>query len=564
MSNTISSDVEDALTATATLKRKTPDEENDDEVTGDDDNIGFKAHDDSSGVDNNGGSSSSNPTSSVQQQQPSRRRKTDLSPPAQSFDQLNPEDKLRFTTADDRRKSNDRALMAAHAKLLAAKQELSKAQARVNDAKKEYEAASTTAEENAEEDSEALLLEPSPWNAYYFQLKAFYEREGHCNFKRSVTDADLEDMTEEQAKEIKTLSWWTWRQRKYKRRGELEQHKILLLTKLGFVWDPHAGPGPGKWLKNYALLKEFKEKHGHIKVPAKGGEYDKLFSWMKTQITQFRNAKEGKLPALSEERIKLLDEIGMHWGEKRKTTPWDERYEALIQYRKRFGHVNVPWQWKENVALAQWVNSQRKKYKDLMDGKRNNLTDEQINRLNLIGFKWNSGGKGRYTVDSPENHFGESDTLTTLPETLGMPMFTGTSVPLSGDMLEAARVAAEGNAIDPNAQAQAAMTTNGVAGFVTSGLVPVPQVPNNFMPLLGNMGNGVQQQQVMGMNQQAQAYNYAQQLNLLRYQQLAQAQQQQQPQPQNTQNNMMMNNGLVNNNGGNPFVTMPQQTPPGL
>lgn len=380
-------------------------------------------------------------------------------------------------------------------------------------------------------------------------------------------------MNEEQAKEIKTLSWWTWRQRKYKRRGELEQHKILLLTKLGFVWDPHAGPGPGKWLKNYGLLNEFKEKHGHIKVPAKGGEYDKLFSWMKTQITQYRNAKEGKLPALSEERIKLLDEIGMQWGEKRKTTPWDERYEALIQYRKRFGHVNVPWQWKENVALAQWVNSQRKKYKDLMDGKRNNLTDEQINRLNLIGFKWNSGGKGRYTVDSPENHFGESDTLTSLPETtLGVPMITGTamsaaSVPLTGDMLEAARVAAEGNVMDPNAQAQAqAMTSNGVAGFVTSGLVPVPQVTNNFMPLLGNMGNGVKQQQVMGMNQQAQAYNYAQQLNLLRYQQLAQAQQQQQQQPQqqNTPNNVMMNNGLVNNNGGNPFVNMQQQPPPSL
>ncbi len=245
MSNTISSDVDEALSST--LKRKAPDDgEHSDEIPGGDDTGFNKAHDDTAGAGN--GTSA----------KPARRRKTDSSPPGQSFDQLNAEDKLRFTAADDRRKSNDRALMAAHAKLLAAKQELSKAQAKVNDAKKVYEAASATAQENAEEDSEALLLEPSPWNAYYFQLKAFYEREGHCNFKRSVTDADLEDMTEAQAKEIKTLSWWTWRQRKYKRRGELEQHKILLLTKLGFVWDPHAGPGPGKWLKNYGLLKEFK------------------------------------------------------------------------------------------------------------------------------------------------------------------------------------------------------------------------------------------------------------------------------------------------------------------
>ena len=91
------------------------------------------------------------------------------------------------------------------------------------------------------------------------------------------------------------------------------------------------------------------------------------------------------MPALSAERIRLLEEIGIDWGEKRVTTPWDDRFQALVQYKSRFGNVNVPWQWKENVALAQWVNSQRKKYKDLLEGKRNNLSEEQINRLNSIG-----------------------------------------------------------------------------------------------------------------------------------------------------------------------------------
>jgi hypothetical protein len=361
------------LTSPSSLKRKTPEEEQAVPLHGDLDSSSLGRDD--SVIDEEGASLSP----------PSRRRKTKDEQTQQLLDSLDPEDKRRFTAAEDRRKNNDRALMIAHAKLLEAKHELATAQNRVNEAKKEYEAVSAKAQENAEQDSDALLLEPSPWNAYYLQLKSFHDRMGHCNFKRSITDADVENMTDEEAKEMRTLSWWTWRQRKYKRRGELEQHKILLLNKLGFVWDPHAGPGPGKWLKNYALLKEFKEKFGHVKVPAKGGEYDKLASWMKTQITQYRNSKEGKMPALSQERIKLLDEIGMNWGEKRKTTPWDARYEALIEYRKRFGHVNVPWQWKEDVALAQWVNSQRKKYKDLMDGKRNNLSDEQINRLNLIG-----------------------------------------------------------------------------------------------------------------------------------------------------------------------------------
>ena len=142
-----------------------------------------------------------------------------------------------------------------------------------------------------------------------------------------------------------------------------------------------------------------------------------------------------------------------------------------------------------------------------------------------------------------------------VPETLtvpAMPMFPGAAVPMTGEMLEAARVAAEGNAVDPNAQAQA-MVPN-VASFVTSGVVPVPQVPANIMPFMG----APQQQQVMGIHPQAQAFNYAQQLNLLRYQQLAQTQQQQQQQQQNgTQNNVMVNNGLVNNTGGTPFVNMP-------
>lgn len=174
-----------------------------------------------------------------------------------------------------------------------------------------------------------------------------------------------------------------------------------------------------------------------------------------------------------------------------------------------------------------------------------------------VGFKWNSGGKGRYTVDSPEaESVGDNDTLPTVPETLSVPMFASAAVPLTGEMLEAARVAAEGNVVDTNAPAQA-MAPNALAGLVSSGLVPVPQVPNGFMPFIGS---GVPQQQAMGMNQQAHAFNYAQQLNLLRYQQLAQQQQNQQ---QQNQNNTMSNNGVGNNSGGNPFVNM-NQPPPNL
>ena len=49
------------------------------------------------------------------------------------------------------------------------------------------------------------------------------------------------------------------------------------------------------------------------------------------------------------------------------------------------GHVNVPKKWKEDPGLYWWVCSQRNKYKYLMDGHTNNLTVDQIDRLNSIG-----------------------------------------------------------------------------------------------------------------------------------------------------------------------------------
>jgi len=314
------------------------------------------------------------------------------------LESLLPSDKHKFNAAEYRRKENDMALISAHSRLLKLRADLKKCQQKVDGAQKAYDKARNIAQENAEQDADDLLLEPTPWNNYCKQLKVYFDREGHSNFKRTITDDDVEGMSEAEAKEIRTLSWWTCRQRKFKRRGELEQHRISLLDRLKFNWDPHSGPGPEKWLKNYGLLKGFKQKHGHANVPAKYAE-NNLGSWLKTQVTQYRNAQEGKLPALSAERIRLLEEIGISWGDKRVTTPWDDRFQTLLDYKGRFGNVNVPWQWKEHVALAQWVNSQRKKYKDLLEGKRNNLSEEQINRLTSIGFKWNTGGKGRYSED---------------------------------------------------------------------------------------------------------------------------------------------------------------------
>lgn len=134
----------------------------------------------------------------------------------------------------------------------------------------------------------------------------------------------------------------------------------------------------------------------------------------------------------------------------------------------------------------------------------------------LTGFKWNSGGKGRYTTDSPESTLEDNDPLPTVPEILAVPMFT--SAGMTGEMIEAARAAAEGKAGDTNTTVNnPPISPNVLAGLVPAGLVPGVQVPT-FMHLMATQG----------MSQQAQAINYAHaaqqyavQQNFLRYQQLA-------------------------------------------
>ena len=300
-----------------------------------------------------------------------------------NLDSLSPDEKVRFLAANKRRRDDTRMHLAAFTRLVSLKADLQKYQQKVDEAQEVYDKIKHDAVKNAKRDADDLLLEPSPWNKHYKQLVQFFEREGHSNFKRTLSSSDVVDMSKSDAMEMHDLSWWTCRQRKFKRRGELEEFKIQLLDRVKFNWDPQSGPGPEKWLENYGLLKEFKQKHGHVRVPIDAD--DKLGSWLKTQMHQYRNTQEGKLPVLSSERIQLLEDIGVDWGKRRWTTPWDDRFVALLDFRRRFGHPNVPWQWKENVALAQWVNSQRKKYKDLTEGRRNTLSEEQISRLNSIG-----------------------------------------------------------------------------------------------------------------------------------------------------------------------------------
>lgn len=65
-----------------------------------------------------------------------------------------------------------------------------------------------------------------------------------------------------------------------------------------------------------------------------------------------------------------------------QNTPFEKGYETAKKFYEENGHLNIPnnYQYKSGFWLGAWVDKIRKK-KDV-------LTDEQIRRLNEIGFVW--------------------------------------------------------------------------------------------------------------------------------------------------------------------------------
>lgn len=129
-------------------------------------------------------------------------------------------------------------------------------------------------------------------------------------------------------------------------------------------------------------LKAFKERFGHCNVGQGWEEETALAGWVSAQRA-LRNKG-----ILSDERIRRLNETGFVWDWQtvRVDENWSKWFEKLRTFKDRFGHYNVETGWEEDPGLSQWVTSQR------FRRKKEALNDEQVCRLDELGFVWNFQG----------------------------------------------------------------------------------------------------------------------------------------------------------------------------
>ena len=88
------------------------------------------------------------------------------------------------------------------------------------------------------------------------------------------------------------------------------------------------------------------------------------------------------------ERVKKLNGIKFHWKKGQGQSDWEERFEQLKIYRKRFGDCNVPLMWEENKRLGEWVHRQRSQLRLKNSGGKSNMTERRRQALDSIQFTW--------------------------------------------------------------------------------------------------------------------------------------------------------------------------------
>ena len=193
------------------------------------------------------------------------------------------------------------------------------------------------------------------WEQMFTALAGYKRAHGDCNVPQDYP-------------ENPQLGTWLSSQRAAMQRGKLNSARKLKFEQIGVIPKPI----DAAWEEMFSSLSHFKSRHGDCNVPQRWPDNQRLAHWISNQ-RQFK--RKGYL---SKDRTDRLEQLGFAWSP--KSTFWDKMFAALVDYKRKHGHCNVPNKWSENRQLASWVVSQRSR-RALLDGDR-------VRSLEELGFQW--------------------------------------------------------------------------------------------------------------------------------------------------------------------------------
>ena len=142
-----------------------------------------------------------------------------------------------------------------------------------------------------------LDLAEERWNRNFHALRAYYEQHGDLDVPQTYVTSDGIHL----GQFVKNMRFH--RETKYRRC--LTPQRIAMLTEMGMIWDV----GEYRWQQSYKVAEAYYQEHGNLLLSKRYTTPDgiKLGVWLDYQRKKYA---EGEL---SEERISMLEAIGMEW-----------------------------------------------------------------------------------------------------------------------------------------------------------------------------------------------------------------------------------------------------------
>jgi len=260
------------------------------------------------------------------------------------------------------------------------------------------------------------------WDEWLEELRTYRTQHGHCQ----VPQKDPSGLGLWVSKQRQNFKAWVAGQP-----SPMTRERVAALEELGFQFQSLIPPRT-PWEERLEELRQYKSSRGNCRVRAgkhREGTFSSLGKWVDRQRQMYKLRAEGKKTALTEERVKRLEEVGFEWAVPRGKEPakkteadnagsrprgrprkdqgadgagqserrtqkqkWNDRFAELKAHAEaNGGSTNVrAGKRKEGLysQLGKWCDHQRQLYRQRGDGKPSSMTDERVQALESIGFQW--------------------------------------------------------------------------------------------------------------------------------------------------------------------------------
>lgn len=207
------------------------------------------------------------------------------------------------------------------------------------------------------------------WLVVYQELKEYYLEHGNYKIPDNyVTKNGIK------------LKKWLLKQKDLYHEDKLAMGKIILLEQINVSF----GYLDFMWNRYYNSLKKYINENPQLKVnnytvSSNGLQIGK---WYFEQLAAYRNH------ILNRRQIKLFKEIN-YKSISLKNDSWDEHYYQLEDYFKKYGNINIKFEYvtEDGVKIGKWLFSQKASY---LGNSNVNISRNRIMLLNDLFIDWST------------------------------------------------------------------------------------------------------------------------------------------------------------------------------